>query len=104
MANVAREVKELARQMARNPNQYRVYLNKQAPRLPVIAKKHKNSWRYIEGTVEMGQAQGRGQYRVVCLVDRTDEARPKVMKKYYTPNHYGTGSDARKKPVWYPFR
>lgn len=111
MKKVAREVKELGRQMASNPSsrrRYPVYANKQAPYLPKIPKKLIATDCYIEGTVAMGQAEGRGQYRVVCYVSKgciaAEHNSQKVLKKYYTPNHYGTGSDARKKPVWYPFR
>ena len=96
MPAVAHEAKELGRKMTANPGNYDEYGNRTSPRLP---KPPKGGY-YIEGTVEMGRAEGRGQYRVVCLVDNKD----KVSKKYYTPDHYGTGSDAGKKPTWIEFR
>ena len=55
---------------------------------------------FIEGTVELGQAQGTGQYRVVCELD-TDG---KVVRKYWSASHYGTGSDASKKPAFVGFQ
>ena len=96
MAAVAAEVKEVGREMANNPTGYREYNNNTSPRLP---KPPEKSWYYIEGRVDMGQAQGGGQYRVVCLVDNKD----KVRKKYYTPTHYGTGTDAGNGPDWIEF-
>lgn len=96
MPKVAHAVKELGRRMAARPTTYVTYKNKTSPRLPNAPK----GGYYIEGTVEMGRAEGRGQYRVVCLVDLKD----KVQKKYYSADHYGTGSDAGKKPTWVEFR
>lgn len=93
--------KEVARDMVVNPNAYQVFGNAEG-KLPKANKKHGEY--YIEADVDFGIAEGRGQYRVVCLC-REDKARTVLLKKYYSKNHYGTGVDAGKnKPAFVEFR
>jgi len=93
---VPKEAIETARQMQFNLAGYRVYNNGTTPKLPKVQKGE----HYVEADVPMGQAEGRGQYRVVCLVNNKN----KVIKKYYSPDHYGTGNHAGSRPTWIEFR
>ncbi len=95
---VGEEWRELARDMAANPAGYGRFANLEG-KLPKV----KDPAHYIEGTVETGTATGRGQYRVVCLVEKVHR-KFGVTKKYWTRTHYGTGSDAGKEPAFQEFR
>lgn len=93
---VPKEARETARDMQFNPGRYHEYNNGTTPKLPKVGKGE----HYIEGDVTIGQAQGRGQYRVVCLLNNKN----KVIKKYYSPDHYGTGDHAGTRPTWIEFQ
>ena len=95
---VGEEQRELGRQMAYDPGAYQEFANIEK-KLP---KANKNQY-YIEGLVDVGIREGRGQYRVVCLVGQ-DHGKLRVLKKYWTRTHYGTGSDAGKEPDFTEFR
>ncbi len=95
MPRIGEEWRELARDMAANPGGYGVFGNGEK----ILPKAGRGEY-YIEGTVVTGQAQGAGQYRVVCLVNN----RGRVVKKYASATHYGDGSDARRKPAFIEFR
>ena len=92
MRAVPQEAKELARDMAFRPDNYQRFSNNEGI-LPA------GRGYYIEGTPVMGQAEGRGQYRVVCLVEHG-----KVQKKYWSATHYGTGADAGTRPDFVEFQ
>jgi len=98
LKGIPSEAREIGRQMAANPknSRYRLYKNNTTPKLP--ATKHGEY--YLEERVDIGTRKGAGQHRVVVLVDNQG----KVQKKYYTPNHYGTGHDADRKPTWTEFQ
>ncbi|MGB8686995.1 MAG: hypothetical protein WCD53_06615 [Microcoleus sp.] len=89
--------RELARDMAFNPNAYGPFNNSEKKLPPATSSQY-----YIEGTVPIGTALGTGQYRVVCLVD-TVSGIPKVIRKYWSRTHYGTGADAGKGPAFQEF-
>lgn len=84
--------KEVARDMVVNPKAYQVFGNAEK-KLPKANSK--NGEYYIEADVDFGIAEGRGQFRVVCLC-REDKGKTVLLKKYYSKTHYGTGSDAGK--------
>lgn len=93
--------KEVARNMVATPDRYQEFGNAEK-KLPKANTK--NGEYYIEADVNFGIAQGRGQYRVVCLC-RKDKGKIVLLKKYYSKTHYGTGSDAGKgKPDFVEFR
>lgn len=96
MPSVPEEAREVARQMAANPDNYNEFHNRHPRILPKIL----DTEHYIEADVEMGHAEGRGQYRVVCLVDGHNHVR----KKYWSATHYGTGEDASRLPAFVEFR
>jgi guanyl-specific ribonuclease Sa len=98
MPQVGEEWRELGRQMAYNPEAYRTFTNTEK-KLP---KADKNQY-YIEGLVDVGIREGGGQYRVVCLVGQ-DHGKLRVLKKYWTRTHYGTGTDAGKEPDFREFQ
>jgi guanyl-specific ribonuclease Sa len=93
---VPAEAKETARQMAFSPTTYGVFGNAEG----ILPKAKKGDY-YIEAVVNMGMsATATGQYRVVCLVS----AHNKVLKKYWSATHYGTGADAGEKPAFLEFQ
>ena len=95
MPPVPAEAKEVARDMAFNPTGYAQFANNEK-----ILPKTKHADYYIEAVVPMGtSATPTGQYRVVCLVSGD-----KVVKKYWSATHYGTGADAGKKPDFIEFQ
>jgi guanyl-specific ribonuclease Sa len=49
---------------------------------------------YYEGAVDIGIAAGTGQRRVVVLIKKNKGGTMTGNVKYYSPTHYGTGSDA----------
>ena len=82
--------------MAFNPTGYTVFGNAEAS----LAKAKHGDY-YIEAAVPMGTSStATGQYRVVCLVS----FQKKVLKKYWSATHYGTGDDAGKKPAFIEFQ
>lgn len=87
--------RQLAREMKEDPNNYAEFFNNEH----MLPKANKNQY-YIEGTVDVGIKEGEGQYRVVCLVGK-DHGKIRVLTKYWTRTHYGTGSDVNKE---HPFR
>jgi guanyl-specific ribonuclease Sa len=96
MPPVPQEAKELGRQMAFNPAGYGQFGNAEG----ILPKAKKGDY-YIEAVVPIGMsATATGQYRVVCLVS----ALGKVVKKYWSATHYGTGADADKKPAFIEFQ
>jgi guanyl-specific ribonuclease Sa len=95
MPAVPAEAKELARDMVDHPDRFNAFGNDQK-----ILPKPQKGGSFIEGTVALGQAQGTGQYRVVCELD----TKGKVVRKYWSASHYGTGSDASKKPAFVEFQ
>jgi guanyl-specific ribonuclease Sa len=97
MPKVGEEWRELARQMAANPSNYRKFDNLEK-KLP----KAVDSQYYIEGTVSVGNTISTGQYRVVCLVGK-DHGKLRVLKKYCSRTHYGTGVDAGKEEPFVEF-
>ena len=96
MPPVPAPAKEVARDMAFNPTAYGAFGNAEG-----ILPKAKHGDYYIEAVVPMGaSATPTGQYRVVCLVSFQN----KVLKKYWSATHYGTGADAGKKPAFIEFQ
>jgi guanyl-specific ribonuclease Sa len=96
MPPVPGPAKEVARDMAFNPTAYQEFGNAEG-----ILPKAKHGDHYIEAVVSMGTSStATGQYRVVCLVSFQN----KVLKKYGSASHYGTGSDADKKPAFVEFQ
>jgi hypothetical protein len=95
---VGEEWRELGRAMAGNPDRYQPFGNSEGK-----LKKVKPPQYYIEGTVTVGKPKGKGQYRVVCLVDPV-KGKLRVTKKFLSRSHYGTGSDANKQPSFQEFR
>ncbi len=92
---VPKEARELARDMAYNPGAFAPFSNAEG-----ILPKPQRGGSFIEGVVNIGQAQGTGQYRVVCELD----AKNKVTRKYWSSTHYGTGIDAGNKPAFEEFQ
>jgi len=92
--------KEHARKMAFDAKNhlYSEFKNKQGL-LPAVKK----GQFYIEGTVDFGTREGDGQFRIVILCEYAKE-KINVLKKYYSKNHYGTGTDAGKSPAFVLFR
>jgi guanyl-specific ribonuclease Sa len=95
MPRVPASARELARDMAAFPARYREFGNNER-----ILPRCRVGQRYIEGVVQLGHAEGQGQYRVVCLVDDDDH----VLAKYWSATHYGTGADAGRRPDFVEFQ
>lgn len=82
--------RDAARDMRANgPRGYQEFGNNEG-KLPKLG----HGERYVEAPVNIGTANGAGQYRLVGKVDNKD----KVVGTYYSETHYGTGADAGKGP------
>lgn len=94
MDAIRETARQMAAEMASSPDAYREFGNREG----LLGRANKGEF-YIEATVPFRFAQGAGQIRVVCLC-RREFGRTRVVEKYYSLNHYGTGEDRGNGPAF----
>ena len=85
-SSVPKFLTEFLRQLCANPRAATVFNNSEG-----FLPKAKKGEEYREADAGTDRQGGRGQYRVLVLIDNQGE----VLGKYYSVTHYGTGKNAR---------